>query len=59
VAMSTVQSEDVRWPPAEARAVALIMVVVIDKNGASIFNVPDPRTDPSVWPWTGLEEEKD
>jgi hypothetical protein len=36
---------------ADERAIA---VLVADKRGATIFMVPDPRTHPGLWPWTGL-----
>ncbi len=47
--------------PAERSAIwdkqpedALIAVLVVDEDGASVFRVPDPRTHPDQWPWTGL-----
>jgi hypothetical protein len=32
---------------------APILVLVIDKTGASTYHVPDPRTHPEEWPWMG------
>ncbi len=28
-----------------------IAVLVMDKTSATFYRVPDPRTDPELWPW--------
>jgi hypothetical protein len=32
-----------------------IAVLVMDESSATIYHVADPRTDPELWPWTGIE----
>jgi hypothetical protein len=38
---------------------APIAVLVIDRSSAAVYSVPDPRSDPALWPWTGLGDDKD
>jgi hypothetical protein len=38
---------------------APIAVLVMDKSGATVYRVPDPRMDPQCWPWMGLEDDED
>ena len=42
----------------EAPEGTAIAVLVTDENGATVYRVPDPRTDPNLWPWIGLEDEE-
>jgi hypothetical protein len=36
---------------------APIAVLVMDQTSATIYSVPDPRTDPELWPWTASREQ--
>jgi hypothetical protein len=38
---------------------APIAVLVMDKSGATVYRVPDPRTNPEQWPWMGLPDDED
>jgi hypothetical protein len=36
-----------------------IAVLVMDKTRATMYRVADPRTDPELWPWKGIEDDKE
>jgi hypothetical protein len=36
-----------------------IAVLVMDKTHATMYRVADPRTNPELWPWMGIEDDKD
>jgi hypothetical protein len=44
------RGDPINAAPAER---APILVLVVDKTGASTYRVPDPRTHPEEWPWMG------
>jgi hypothetical protein len=37
-------------PTLDGRSIA---VLVMDKISATFYSVPDPRTNPELWPWAG------
>ena len=40
-------------PSEEVPDDSAIAVLVADRSGATVYLVPDPRTHPCLWPWTG------
>jgi UDP-N-acetyl-D-mannosaminuronic acid transferase (WecB/TagA/CpsF family) len=48
------------WMPTsrESAEAAPIAVLVRDESSVTVYRVPDPRNDPSRWPWMGLEPDE-
>jgi hypothetical protein len=48
------------WMPTsgESPTDAPIAVFVRDESSTTVYRVPDPRNDPELWPWMGLEDDK-